>query len=304
MAIENYILEKTKVNALKNMDKSYFYDKLHRLFPDSIGNIAFENGNIVGYLAFHANAEHQYAGSPLYGYGIRHTNRGEIIDRLFQNTAAALGENFCKNLRINVYAHDIEVLKTYIMSAFVMDTTDVIRDTALSVNAKTINYIFKEIDKTELLNYRDDVIEFYRNLINHLRASPIFYPCNEFLPVEERFNDFLSDNIRIFTVFDGIKLVGMVISEPSDIELAAEDSNAMNLSDLFVATDYRGKGIAASLLEFASNELKKSGVNRLFVTHGTINPAARGFWDKYFTNYSFSMSRQINSDMLGIIQKV
>ena len=304
IALENYSLEKTHVSALKGMDISYYSNKLHSLLSDGIGNIAFENGAIIGYLAFHVNIERQYANSPLHGYGIRHTKRGEILNRLFQDTAAALGEKFYKNLRVNVYAHDIEILRTYIMSSFVMDTTDVIRDTEISINAITVNYTFKEIDKNELLIYKDDVIELYRNLINHLRASPIFYQCNEFLPIEERFNDFLSDNIRIFAVFDKSKLVGMVISEPSDIGISMEDSHAMGLGDLFVATDYRGKGIAASLLEFANSELRNSGVNRLFVTHGTINPTARKFWGKYFESYSFSMSRQIHPDMLGVIKKV
>lgn len=304
MAIQNYKLEKKHVSILKDMDNSYFSSKLHKLFSACIGNIAYEDDDIVGYLAFSVNAEYQYAKSPLYGYGIRHDKRGEIMSRLFQSTGATLGERYCKNLYVNVYAHDIEVLQTYIMSAFVMDTTNVIRSTKLPIDAKMINYAFREIDKIELLNYKDDITQFYRSLINHLRASPIFYPCYEFLPIEERLNDFLSDDMRIFAAFDSARLVGMVASEPSDIGIALEDTHAMNLSDIFVADDYRRSGIATSLLEFASNELKKSGVERLFVTHGTINPAARGFWDKYFSNYSFSMSRQINSDMLGVIQKV
>lgn len=304
MALENYLLEKTRVSALYPLDKNYFANKLHQLFINGIGNIALKDGALIGYLIFQVDIENQSANSPLYGYGIRHENRSEIIGGLFQKTAATLGEKFCKNLRVNVYAHDIEVLQTYIMSSFVMDTTDVVRDTKISVNAKMLDYTYKEIDKEELLHYKDEVIEFYRNLINHLRVSPIFYTCDEFLPIEERFHDFLSDTIRVFTIFDKTNLVGMVISEPSDIELAEADETAMNLSDLFVATDYRGKGIGASLLAFANKELKNSGVNRLFVTHGTINPTARGFWDTYFANYSYSMSRQIEERMLGVIRKV
>ena len=243
LAHENYLLEKTQVNALKNISKEFFKDKLCSIFSDCIGNVAYENGSIVGFLVFHASTKHQCANSPLYGYGIRHAKRGEVMDRLLQSTAASLAEQFCKDLSVNVYAHDIEVLQIYVMSSFVMDTTDVVRDTETSINAKSLDYTFKEIDKTELLYYKDDVISFYRNLINHLRASPIFYPCSEFLPIEERFNDFLSDNIRIFSVFDQSKLVGMVASEPPDIEIAMENNHAMSLGDLFVATKYRSQRI-------------------------------------------------------------
>ena len=305
MALENYNMEKTKVDSLKELDKSFFSDRLYKLLSEGIGSIAIENGDIVGYLIFHVDTEHQYAVSPIYGYGINHIKRGEIISRLFQDTATILGEQYCKDLCVNVYAHDIEVLKTYIMSAFVMDTTNVIRNTEQAINTNNITeYTFREIDKAELLDYKEDVIGFYRNLINHLRESPIFYPCNEFLPIEERFSDFLANDIRVFAVFDKAKLIGMVISEPSDIAIAANDKYALNLSDLFIAPDYRRNNIGTALLAFANNELRRSGVQRLYVTHGTINPTARGFWDKYFQNYSFSMTRQINPEMLGKIQKV
>jgi GNAT superfamily N-acetyltransferase len=113
-------------------------------------------------------------------------------------------------------------------------------------------------DQKTFFPNKDDVVGFYRDLINHLRASPVFYPCNEFLPIDERFNDYLSDDIRVFAVFDKAKLIGMVISESSDKEIATGDNNAMMMGDLFVVEKYRGNGIAASLLGFANNELKKA----------------------------------------------
>ena len=170
--------------------------------------------------------------------------------------------------------------------------------------SKILDYTFKEIGKAELLNYRADVVELYRDLINHLRNSPIFYHCKYFLPIENRFADFLSDNMRVFAVFDGNKLIGMVNAALPDKGFAIDDKEAMSLGDLFVAPEYRRKGIGIALLDFANNELKESEIKRIFVTHGTINPTARGFWDKFFQNYSFTMTRQIDPNMLGIINPV
>ena len=45
-------------------------------------------------------------------------------------------------------------------------------------------------------------------------------------------------------------------------------------------------------------------IKRIYVTHGTINPTARGFWDKYFSNYSYTMTREIDPNMLGVIHRV
>ena len=305
MAMENYNLEKMQNKELREtIERSYFNKKLHDLFANGVGNIALENNEIIGYLYFTHKSGNKEAVSPLYGYGVRHIKRGEIISKLFQATAAELCENFASDLQVNVYAHDSDVLWTYIMSAFAMDVTDVVRNTLTPIDSKNVNYTFNEISKADLLSYRSDVIEMYRNLINHLRVSPVFYHCKYFMPIEDKFMDFISDNIRVFAVFNDGKLIGMVISEPPDKGFAIEDSDAMSLSDLFVKSDYRRQNIGAALLAFANDELRKSGIKRIFVTHGTINTTARGFWDRYFTNYSFTMIRQIDPNMLGIIQPI
>ena len=307
LAVGSYNMERIKTTALLgDIDKNYFYKNLQRIVAQGIVNIAVENGEIVGYLGFNKGKSSiaKSAISPLFGYGIRHNNRSNVISQLFQKTASTLCENYINDLWVNVYAHDSDVLWTYIMSAFSMDVTDVVRDTGMPVQSKPVAYDFREIDKSTLLNYNHEVTELYRDLINHLRVSPVFYHCKYFLPVEDRFEDLLSNNIRVFSVFDGDIFIGMVNAESPDKGFAIEDLNAMSLGDLFIAPPYRGKGIASALLNFANGELKKAETKRIFVTHGTINPNARGFWDKYFSNYSYTMNRKIDPDMLGVIQSV
>lgn len=241
----------------------------------------------------------------MWGYGIRHSKRGEIIGRLFQDIAIELCENFAQSLRVLVYAHDTEVLWTYIMSSFSMDMTGVVRDVSSPIEAEIPEkYSLREVGKKELINYKHEIIELHRGLINHLRMSPVFYHCRNFLPIENRFDDFLKEDIRIFALFDGNRLVGMIDSGPVDYGFAVDDAEALSMGDIFIEPDYRELGLAAALLKFANDELKTAGVRRLFVTHGTINPTARGFWDKYFTNYSYSMTRRIDPDMLGKIKPV
>lgn len=223
MALENYLLERNTTNALRNhADKDYFNRHLEKLFSKGAGRIAFDENKLVGFLAFDGifpinNTGAKGATSPLYGYGIRHTKRGEIIGKLFQDLAATLCENFAQSLRVSVYAHDMEVLWTYIMSGFSMDVTDVVRDVNSPIDTgATGQYSFREVGKKELINYKQEIIELYRSLINHLRMSPVFYHCRYFLPIENRFEDFLSDAIRVFAAFDGNKLVGMIDSEQPD----------------------------------------------------------------------------------------
>jgi len=311
MALENYLLERHSVKALcEKVNKSYFNLQLEELFSNGTGRMALEGDTLVGFLVFGKifrvnESEVKGAVSPLWGYGIRHQKRGEIIRRLFQDIAAELCKNFAQSLSINVYAHDTEVLWTYIMSAFHMDITGVVRDTSLPLEAEIpMPYSFREVAKNELINHKSEIIDLYRSLINHLRVSPVFYHCRNFLPVENRFDDFLRDDMRIFAVFDGKRLVGMVDSEPMDWGFIKDDTEALGMGDIFIEPAYRERGIAIALLKFANERLKSSGVKRLFVAHGTINPTARGFWDKYFTNYSYSMTRWIDPEMLGTIKPI
>jgi len=248
------------------------------------------------------------ATSPLYGYGIRSARRAEVIGKLFQSTAVELCERYAQRLRVCVYAHDADVLRTYIMSAFAMDVADVARDVkdpiAVIGRENGVKFTFKELGKRELTAYRDEIIGLYRGLINHLRRSPIFYHCRYFLPLEERFDDFLTEDMRIFAAFDEGKLIGMIDSEPAGEGIQTFGGKSMGMGDVFVVPSYRGLGVAHALLEYANHELKSSGIQRLYVMHGTINPTARGFWDKFFTPYAYTMTRSIDPAMLGPIEPV
>ncbi|MGF7144488.1 GNAT superfamily N-acetyltransferase [Anaerotaenia torta] len=315
IALENFHLERQSCNALPDSpDMDYIRRQLHTIIETGTGRIAIEKGRITGFLAFEKAfpvKEGVYgATSPLFGYGVRHgcggcENREVIIGRLFQDTAAELCRNYTQSIRVNVYAHDAKVLWMYIMTSFAMDVTEVVKDTDMPmVSSSAHGFTYREVSKKELLKYKSDIIELYRDLVNHLRVSPVFYHCRYFLPVEDRFDDFLSEDLRLFAAFEGDKLVGMIDSEPVDIAMFSNASKALCMGDVFVKPDYRGAGVAAELLRFANDELKKDGIRRLFVTHGTINPNARGFWDKYFTNYSYTMTRKIDADMLGEIQRI
>lgn len=310
MAQENYELEKQSVTALGSIDNRAFYRSgIEKLFENGIGRIAFQNNEPVGFLAFSRIFDTgngiMGVASPLYGYGIRNEDRGKVIGHLFQAAAAEICEKYAQSLRINVYAHDMDVLNMYIMSAFSMDTTEVIRNTSVNIPAvDRKDFIFAELNKSQVLEYRTDVIELYRNLINHLRVSPVFYHCKGFLPIEDRFEDFLSEDMRIFAAFHNNQLVGMIDSEPTDIEFAQNDTKAIGMGDVFIKSDYRGHGLGTALLAFANSRIRESGIDRVFVTHGTINPTARGFWDKYFVNYAYTMTRRIDSEMLGIIKAI
>jgi hypothetical protein len=253
MASENYLLERRSARGLcERPNKSYFSKQLEELFSKGTGRMAFEDNTPVGFLAFSGVFPVNKSGakgalSPLWGYGIRHNLRGEIIGKLFQNIAAELCGNYTQKLSVSVYAHDTEVLWTYLMSAFYLEITGVVRDIETPIEAKMHGKnSFREIGTKDLIKHKQEIIELYRGLINHLLASPVFYHCRNFLPVENRFDDFLKDTMRISAVFEGTTLIGMVDSEPIDCGFATDDTEALSIGDIFLEPTYRGYGIAAA----------------------------------------------------------
>ena len=310
MSLETYHLERQYCSALPiNPNTDFVRQQLHAMIEEGFGGMATEADIPIGFSVFEKSypaGDGTYgATSPLFGYGIRHEKRDSVMGKLFQYVAAELCRNYVNNFCVNVYAHDAKVLWMYIMSAFAMDVTEGVKGTEVPINYNAIkSFTYREVSKDEHTAYQSEIVELYRDLVNHLRVSPVFYHCKYFLPLEDRFNDFLSENLRLFAAFEDDRLVGMVNSEPVDIALFRHDLDSLCMGDVFIKPDYRGNGVAAALLEFANYELRKDGVKRLFVTHGTINPNARGFWDKYFTNYSYTMTRVIDSDMLGEIERV
>ena len=310
MALATYQMEKDSCSTLPvSPDTDYIRERLSAIIETGTCRLATEAGNVVGFLAFEkafSVGKGIYgATSPLFGYGIKHEKREAVIGKLFQNIAAELCERQTQSFSVNVYAHDTSVLWMYIMTSFAMNLTEAVKDTNTPIGLKTLDkFIYREVSKEELLNYKSDIIDLYRDLVNHLRVSPVFYHCRHFLPLEARFEDFLADNLRLFAAFKDNCLVGMINSEPVDIPLFKSDSQAVCMGDVFVKPQYRGQGVAAALLAFANDELKNDGIKRLLVTHGTINPNARGFWDKFFANYSYTMTRVIDADMLGKIERI
>lgn len=71
-------------------------------------------------------------------------------------------------------------------------------------------------------------------------------------------------------------------------------SDMLNICGAYCLSEYRGRNIARGLLGFVAETLKNEGVSLLGVDYESFNPAARGFWPKYFTPYTNGVVRRID----------
>jgi ribosomal protein S18 acetylase RimI-like enzyme len=80
---------------------------------------------------------------------------------------------------------------------------------------------------------------------------------------------------------------------------ATEVSSMMNICGAFCFPEYRGKGVVQNLLNYVISILKSENYESLGVDFESFNPAASGFWLKYFTPYTHSVVRRIDECALN-----
>lgn len=90
------------------------------------------------------------------------------------------------------------------------------------------------------------------------------------------------------------RIIGLMDAIREENSFITNDESCFNVSDIFVIEEYRGNWIAKELLSYVNDTLRDKGIRQLWVEHGTANPNARGFWNKYFSTFSYTLVRDID----------
>ncbi len=298
IAKKQYLKECESVEEL--FEENYEIELYHRLklhCTKGHGIVCFDGAQVCGYIITDREIENDtfdYISIPVWGYGVEQVNRSKIMCFMFQILASrTMAINNKVQFNVKIYAHDKEVLSYFVLCQFGILCTDAISRTANNiVEISEINY--KELSKKDILHRRADILTLYRSLVKHLQQSPIFYPGKEF--TDEVYLQYIfSDTTRLFAAFNEDEIIGMMDASVDKECFLLNNDTIYNVGDLFVQEAYRGKKIAQSLLEYVRSTLFEEGVKKLWVEHGTANPNATGFWDKYFKNYTYTLVRDIMS---------
>lgn len=293
--------------------KQYLQKELEK----STGYVALEQDKVTGYLLCNHSNENDTTCSysiPMIGYGSSSKNRVQLLSRLFQQFAQDAFQGKKLQFEVKLYAHDNEIVKLFSMLQFgiqceqgICDTKTVldaditeINSTPFSGQQKKVRYlqkggiVYREMDKQEMELRWCKVWELLRQLIDHLKESPVFYPGNEF--TEEVYREFFFDTqTRVFVAEKNQKLLGLIETNTSGNDVITMEEHCYNIGEAYVKPEYRGTQISKELITYASAMVKEQGARQMWVEHGTANPQARGFWGKYFSTYCYSMIREIKA---------
>ena len=195
---------------------------------------------------------------PVYGY---FAESEKTMVKLFQKLADTVVNGGVCDFSIHLYSGDTACISAFHMMQFGNMSEKCVK----LLESKDITggmLDIRVLEKEEIERHWKEIWDATENIVKHLRCSPVFYPGNEF--TEEVYHDYYtSDSLELIAAYDN--------GNPA----------------------YRGTGLAEKLLGFAELRAISEGYRYMWVEHGTANPNARGFWNKYFTTYQYELVRRI-----------
>lgn len=272
------------------------YEEYRVIFEQELnsinGFVGIEDEECLGYLLYTTCEEsgNIYCRVPEWGYAAIEEKREKIISRLFQALAEELVGEKPVNFSVNVYAHDMEMQRLFSFLEF--GTQAEVGICKIENFSQEKDRYVRKIAKDELVNRWAEVWDLLSQLINHLKKSPVFYGGEEF--TEEAYREFFADaGTRVFIAEKDEKIIGLIEANEDTIPQVFSDDEAANVGEVYVLPEYRGTVVAQELLSYACKDLAKNGYQYAWVEHGTANPNARYFWNKYFATYRYEMIRAI-----------
>ena len=256
------------------------------------GLVYLEDSKFNGYMLYYEWEEEDgvHCRIPEWGLGAEGENRDKVIGYLFQVLAEEKVKEKAIHFSVELYANDIKLQRLFSYMEFgtqaetgvcALENLEYLTETDVRV-----------ISKEELKKRWTEVWRLVEQLVNHLKKSPIFYFGEEF--TEEVYKEFFMDETTTVYIAERTgEIVGLIQTNEDTLEPLFSEEEAANTADVYVLPEYRGTDVAKNLLFYALQELKENNYSYAWVEHGTANPNARYFWNKYFTTYKYEMVRRV-----------
>lgn len=297
IAFETYSNECKYVKGIGSCNRNDISVELTELFQKQSGILCLEDEKLVGYLVYSQKWDNNgtlYCIFPFWGYGAVGKSRVKIMSMVFQ----ALAEQLCTvpkvHFEIKVYAHDYEIIQLFSLMQFGIQCEEGLCYDNQDISCKKVADI-RELTNDQISKNWNEIWQLLQSLIEHLRNSPIFYPGVEF--TENVYQDYLlDDNTRIFVSEIEGSLVGVITANIEGNSFVTCQTDCCNVGDVYVVPNYRGSMVAQNMLKYLFDVLSNEGIRRFWVEHGTANPNARGFWNKFFDTYAYTMIRDIEME--------
>ena len=279
-----YRTEMQKTRAAAPMTEAQFCDYLTGQTRD-MRSVRIQNEGIL-YYRLQKRGGANLCSIPVFGY---YAGDEKTLSRLFEKLAEEQLNAGDTVFSVRLYAHDDSSIRLFSMLQFGMVSERGVRRIG---GAVAEDADIHELSKDELARRWAEVWSLTSAIVAHLQKSPVFYPGTEF--TEDVYRDFYMDeHTKVYGAFGaGGELIGVIESNGERDALAFGSRKSVNIGEIYVLPEYRGTRLSDRLLHFAES---RSGADFAWVEHGTANPNARGFWNRFFTAYQYEMQREIHA---------
>ena len=291
LALSCYIEERVSVPILPEMDG---VPPLECFADNALGVSALRDGVLVGFLCCYNPIDNFFGTtkgtfSPIHAHGAIRKDRAKLYSLLYAAAADKWVRAGVLSHAIALYSHDREGMDSFFRNGFGARCVDAIRPAVPLGVVRMEGCAFRELSCGEL----ETVLPMKNGLIDHLCASPVYIPLSRIslaeLEAEQR-----ERSSRFFLAERKGCPAAFVEIQSSGENFACEGQDMMNVCGAYMYPEHRGRGLYAGLLDHLLSVLQDEGYKRLGVDYESINPTARGFWEKYFTPYTYSLTRRID----------
>lgn len=226
---------------------------------------------------------------PVYGY---YAKSEKIMTHLFKKLANEVVQNITVEFSIHLYSHDHICLNALHMMQFGNIAETCIKEISKKPIEKLSTICIQELNKEEIKNRWIDVWGAVSQIIHHLTLSPIFYDGKEF--TEEAYKEFfMNHSTHVIAASIDDKIIGIIEWNEEKNSMISQCCCSVNVGEAFVYPEFRGTGLSHQLLQYAENQAYNRDAKYMWVEHGTANPEACGFWNKFFDTYQYELIRVI-----------
>ncbi len=294
--IQNFRKLRTIVPILPNLmeDTDRVIEMLAELSDVSPIIVAREGSKLLGYLGWFVVEDFRGVGRkaaycPEWGHGAIEEVKPDIYRAMYRAAAKHWVESGCNIHALTLLAHDNQAKNTWFWNGFGMAVVDAVRSTLPLENAAPYNGEIRQATRDDINALQQMEIEHWQHYTQPPLLMDAYQPADS-----QRLAQFLdTPQNSIWLAMDGSNYAGYVRFEVNNTDSAAVVAAPDRIANTgaYIRRQYRGRKIAAALLDAALRDYAEQGFRCCSVDFESYNPEAVSFWLKYFEPVCFSLMR-------------
>jgi len=297
LALSNYQAKRRHVPVLPPVS---VWPDLSGFAANGMGVAAFEGEEMLGFLCAVSPFGNAFRStdavgvfSPMHANGAIEKGRARIYARMVQEAGELWAEAGASSHGMCLYAHDLKGQQQLFRYGYGLRCVDAIRGMDAIDVRPCDGFSVCELTEDECTR----VLPLVHLLDTHMTASPTFMlrpSATEALFLE----DIAQSRSRLFAAQIDGEIVAFIRAQPEGETFICDTPGYLHITGAFCLPAYRGRGVYQGLFNHLVRTLQAEGYTRLGVDFESINPAAYGFWLKYFDAYTYGLVRRIDEHVL------